>query len=182
MEKKPCFEISHSGYAVYRLYPEDASLLQRLFDQCADYFLMIDGEEVSSTAAQGFFDFSAPGKSAADKSIFGLINSQREIAGVLEATADYPENNIWWIGLLLIAPEIRGLGIGRKFLESFSKYVRSNNGIVIMGGVVENNDLARKFWLREGFQLVRKTEPSQFGRKMQAVLVMRRGAILYDTT
>ncbi len=78
------------------------------------------------------------------------------------------------MALLLIAPEIRRLGTGRKFLESFSKYMQANNGAALMGGVVEDNRLAYKFWLQAGFEVVRKTEPRQFGKKMQAVYVIRR--------
>jgi ribosomal protein S18 acetylase RimI-like enzyme len=44
-----------------------------------------------------------------------------------------------------------------------------------MLGVVEENRAAYQFWQKLGFELVRKTEPRLFGRKTQAVYVMRRG-------
>jgi GNAT superfamily N-acetyltransferase len=87
---------------------------------------------------------------------------------------NYPEENIWWMGLLLLIPEIRKQGIGRKFVESFSSYLQANDGLAIMGGVVEDNKRAYKFWLQAGFEVVHKTEPRQFGKKIQAVHVMRR--------
>jgi hypothetical protein len=43
-----------------------------------------------------------------------------------------------------------------------------------MLGVVEENRAAYRFWQQLGFDLVRQTEPRQFGKKTQAVYVMRR--------
>jgi len=58
--------------------------------------------------------------------------------------------------------------------DSFSDYVRSQNGLAIMLGVVADNHLAYQFWRRLGFEDVRTTESRQFGKKRQTVTVMRR--------
>jgi hypothetical protein len=43
-----------------------------------------------------------------------------------------------------------------------------------MLGVVEENHSAIQFWSNNSFTVIRKTEPRKFGKKMQAVFVMRR--------
>ncbi|MGO9014298.1 MAG: GNAT family N-acetyltransferase [Dissulfurispiraceae bacterium] len=174
MDNAPSFEIGLSDYAVHRLYPDDAEILQKLLEQCAYYVWIVEGEDVSPNAAEEIFKSAPPGRSLTDKFVFGLVNCQGAITGVLEVTRNYPEENIWWMGLMLLTPAIRKQGIGRKFLESFSKYVQANDGLAIMGGIVEDNRLAYKFWLQAGFEVVRQTEPRQFGKKMQAVYVIRR--------
>ena len=76
--------------------------------------------------------------------------------------------------MFLFAPEVRGQGIGQKVMQGFVDHVRASGGKAIMLGVVEDNEHAYRFWERIGFQPVRKTEPRQFGKKIQTVNVMRR--------
>ena len=133
----------------------------------------MEGEPVSPTAAQELFLAGPPGRSLADKFVFSLLNRRGEVVGVLEGIRDYPEERIWWIGLLLLAPAIRQQGFGRTIFAGFSDYVRSQNGLAIMLGVVADNHLAYKFWRQIGFEEVRITQPREFGKKRQTVTVMR---------
>ena len=48
-----------------------------------------------------------------------------------------------------------------------------------MLGVVEENIHAYKFWIKMGFEFVRKTESRHFGNKTQTVSIFRR--TLLDT-
>jgi ribosomal protein S18 acetylase RimI-like enzyme len=105
--------------------------------------------------------------------VFGIVNRQNDIVGLLDVVRSYPEQTVWWIGLFLFIPEIRSQGIGQKVLEGFAKYVRVNGGQAIMLGVVEENKRAYKFWKMAGFEFVRTTEPRQFGNKTQTVSIMR---------
>ncbi|HMB25334.1 MAG TPA: GNAT family N-acetyltransferase, partial [Anaerolineales bacterium] len=109
-----------------------------------------------------------------DKFLYGVFDHQGGLVGVLEGMRHYPEENIWWIGLLMLAPEARGCGIGRKVVQSFFEYVRSEQGAAVMLGVVEENKSAYRFWQQMGFELVRQTEPRTFGKKTQSVYVMRK--------
>jgi ribosomal protein S18 acetylase RimI-like enzyme len=96
------------------------------------------------------------------------------MVGVLEGMRHYPEEATWWIGLLLLSPQVRGSGLGRKVVEGFSEYVRSEHGTSIMLGVVEENRATFLFWQRLGFKLVRRSEPRPFGKKVQTVTVMQK--------
>ncbi len=60
MENTPSFEIGLSDYTVRRLYPEDAEVLQKLFEHCAEYFWIIEGEEVSPSAVMVKVHVSVP--------------------------------------------------------------------------------------------------------------------------
>ncbi len=144
-----------------------------MYDQCADYTWIVEGEPVSPTAAQEEFQTVPPGRSLNDKFIFGLIDPHGEIAGILDAMRHYPDEGVWWIGLLLLAPEVRNQGIGRQLLTRFFEHVRSQGGKAVMLGVVEDNIHAYRFWQHAGFVLVRQTDPRPFGKKMQVVQVMR---------
>lgn len=150
MSRWPDFKLEISGYVWRGLQPEDAELLQRLFDQCADYSLIVEGEPAAPTAAQELFQETPPGRSLADKFVFGLLDRRGEIIAVLEGLRHYPEDHIWWIGLLLLAPTVRQQGLGRRIVDGFFEYVRAQAGIAIMLGVVADNHLAYKFWRQLG--------------------------------
>jgi len=168
------FQIDDPDYYVSKLEFEHCELLQKLFDRCADYAMIVEGESVSPTAAQEMFQAVPPGRSTDDKFVYGLLDRGGNILGVLEGMRHYPDESIWWIGLLMLAPEVRERGLGRKLVQSFCEYVHSEQGTAIMLGVVEENRSAYHFWQGQGFESVRQTEPRSFGRKTQKVYVMRK--------
>ena len=174
MDQEPTFPIDLPGYTVRRLKPGDAVILQQLFDRCPDYAEIVEGEEVSPAAAEELFQSLPPGGSLSNKLVAGIFHPRGEIDGVLEVMKHYPEENIWWIGLLLLVPDTRNQGVGRSLLEAFMDFARANGGKAIMLGVVEDNRSAYRFWTQNGFGLVRKTEPRLFGKKNQYVSVMLR--------
>ena len=171
------FQINAPDYSVCPLRLEHTGSLQRLFDQCADFAMIVEGEGVSPDAAQDIFQSVPPGRSLSDKFLYGLLDRNGEIVGVLEGIRHYPDDPTWWVGLLMLSPTVRGHGLGRKVMDAFSDYVRSNQGTSIMLGVVEDNHAAYSFWQQLGFELVRQTEPRPFGKKMQTVYVLRRWVI-----
>jgi ribosomal protein S18 acetylase RimI-like enzyme len=169
------FQIEDPDYSVRLLrYPEDAESLQRLFEQCADYVMITEGQGVSPSAAHETFEDAPPGRSLDDKFVYGLLDRNENILGLLEGMRYYPDEATWWIGLFMLSPDVRGHGLGRKVVDGFSDYVHKNHGASIMLGVVEENQSAYDFWQRLGFEFVRKTEPRPFGRKTQSVYVMQR--------
>jgi GNAT superfamily N-acetyltransferase len=173
-EDKPEFPVDLPGYSTRRLTPDDAPILQQLLDQCADYTEIVEGMGVSPTAAQELFQELPPGRSFSDKLVVGIFNREGKMTGVLDGIRNYPEENIWWIGLLVLAPDIRHQGMGRKIAEGFVRQAQTHCGRAVMLGVVEDNRRAYRFWSRNGFELVRKTDPRTFGKKVQSVFVMKR--------
>ena len=161
-------------YSVFRLEPEHTESLQKLFEQCADFAQLVEGESVIPEAAMDIFHSAPAGKSLADKFLYGLLNRQGTLVGVLEGMRHYPDDATWWIGLLLLAPETRRHGLGRKVIDAFAEYMRLEKGRAVMLGVVEENEAAFRFWQQMGFEFVRQTGPRPFGRKTQKVNVMRR--------
>jgi ribosomal protein S18 acetylase RimI-like enzyme len=174
MDTATAFAIDLPGYSVHQLSPEDAGAVQRLFEQCLDYCLLVDGRGPAPNAAEEEFRDAPPGKSPDDLFIFGIISRQNDLAGLLEGVRGYPDETTWWIGLLLFAPEARAHGIGKQVVQGFAEYARASGVQAIMLGVVDENERACQFWNRLGFETVRQTEPRQFGNKTQTVRVMRR--------
>lgn len=167
--------ITHlTGYSLRSVNESDLPALQRLLEKCADFTRLVEGTEVAPDEAEHTFRDGPPGKPLENKFIFGLFDSQGFPTAILEGSRDYPEEDTWWIGLLLLDPEVRGKGIGRVFVEDFIQYASSLGASAVMLGVVEDNSGGLAFWQRLGFSLDHKTEPRPFGKKTQVVWVMRR--------
>jgi GNAT superfamily N-acetyltransferase len=173
MDQPPEFQVDLPGYSLNRLHLGDVVALQSLFEKCQDYSWIVSGEEVSSTAAQEAFTHGPPGRGLEDKFLFGLRDPQGQLVAVLEGFSRYPDETTWWIGLLMIAPEQRGKGIGHVLVDGFVQYVRQQGGTAILLGVVEDNKAAYEFWQRLGFTHHDTREPRPFGKKTQVVHILR---------
>lgn len=168
------FQIKNPKYLVNKLTPADIGSLQILLDKCSDYYLMVDGEDTSPSAADEIYISAPPGRSSEDKFLYGIYRKTNGIVGVIEGMKNYPNDLVWWIGLLLLDPATRGHGLGREIVDDFARYVATHRGKSIMLGVVEDNLQGYKFWLDQGFVFVRETEPRRFGRKTQKVTVLQK--------
>jgi ribosomal protein S18 acetylase RimI-like enzyme len=174
MKAETAFDIGLQDYSVRRLLPGDIAAIQGLFEKCLDYMLLIDGHAADPEAVEIEFQSVPPGKSLDDKFVFGIVNQQNGLVGLLDTLRCYPDETTWWIDTLLFVPEIRSQGLGQMVIQGFAEYVRASGGQAIMLGVVDENKRAYKFWNRMGFVFVRETEPQQFGNKSQTVNIMRR--------
>lgn len=120
METSPDFLFGFSDYSVRPLYPKDADALQNLFEHCVDFNLLVDGEAVSPTSGKDIFLEAPPGFTLdLEKFLFGVSDCAGELIGMLEGMWGYPQAGICWIGLLMLTPERRGEGIGRRLMAGF---------------------------------------------------------------
>lgn len=143
-------------------------------EQCADFSLLVEGRPPSSIAAREELEGLPPGKELSDKFVFGLRGQDGRLLGVIESIRHYPDTRTWWLGLLLLAPDQRGKGMGATFYRAFERWVQAQGISRIALGVIEENHTGLEFWRAMGFRAVRKTEPRLFGDKSHAVHVMER--------
>jgi hypothetical protein len=87
-------------YSVHRLSRADVGALQELFEHCMDFSLLVDGRAPAPHAADDMFDSGPPGRSLADKFVFGVVDRQGVLVGCLDGMRSYPDDTTWWIGLL----------------------------------------------------------------------------------
>ena len=152
-----------------KILPQDQERVMNLFRACPDYFEMIEG--IQPDNCDEFFGDVPPGKKMDDKHLFGAFKKDRLI-GVADVVADFPEKDEWIIGLLLLDPDVRSMGIGQSMHEFIKEYVRSHGGKKLRIGVMEQNRGALTFWNKIGYQKIMMTEPRKFGIKESRVVVM----------
>lgn len=109
-------------YAARLLSPPDISAVQALFVQAADYFELATGVPPGPDEAQRAFVAGPPSKSVEDKRIIGVFDAHDRLIGVLDALVDFPDPGAWTMGLLLLDPRHRGMGLGRAVLAEYESW------------------------------------------------------------
>lgn len=161
-----------SGYRTTLMQGEDRGKLQTLLEKCADYSLLVTGSPPKPTAAVSLLADCPPGKTLADKFVLGISTEHHKLIGVLDTVRDYPTQDDWWLGLLLLDPAQRNLGLGKRIVQSFKHWVNEQGARRIFLGVLEENQNAYRFWQSLGFGLVERRPPEQFGSLSHVVLTM----------
>lgn len=164
----------HYFCSIKQLTPEDAPILQKLYQQCTEFAILTDGVPPSPTAALDEFQDLPPGKTTQDKFIFGLFDSGKVLLGMIESIRHYPDNQTWWLGLMMLAPEYRGKGLGADFYRAFEGWVSAQNIAKISLLAIEVNKPGLRFWQKMGFEIVQTMPPRQFGIKTHKYYILSR--------
>jgi RimJ/RimL family protein N-acetyltransferase len=174
MNESTSFSLELPAYSAKRLVPEDAEVLQPLYEQCTEFALFTDGQPPLPTAAREEFDAVPEGKATQDKYIFGLFDPDAILVGMIESIRYYPDDKTWWLGLMMLTPEQRGKGLGVEFYRAFERWVSGQDVLRISLCIVEANQAGLKFWKKMGFEVIRKTPPQQFGTKTHGLYILSR--------
>lgn len=150
---------------------DDKSSLQDLHNRCNDYSLIVNGK-IPEDEAEKTLTGLPSAKSKDDKYVIGVFGEEAELVAALDLIKDYPEEKVWWIGLLMIDPDMRGHGLGRIIFNALKEWITQFNVEEIRLGVVERNEKAIKFWTKLGFSIIEKRPPVKFGLTEQSVIVM----------
>jgi RimJ/RimL family protein N-acetyltransferase len=146
----------------------DSASLQELFEQCSEFFELTEGAPPSSTQAADELASRAPGKNADDTFCFG-IHRDDTLIGFIHVTRDHPKPNEWWLGLLLLHPAARRMGLGEETHEALLAWAASNGARVMWLGVLEQNTAAERFWRRIGYV---ERERQLYGAAQQSTIIL----------
>ena len=166
---------SLQGFRVNRLTAADAPDVQSLYERCNDYHLAHEGTPTRATAGEEELTSLPPGRSIDDKFSFGIYTSGGELIGYVELFRNYPTEDEWWIGLLMLDPKVRRRGLGSQVYRAASAWAANHGARAIQLAVLESDLAAQSFWRRQNFDFVRRRSyESQAARKNHTVLVLRR--------
>ena len=151
---------------IRELDPEaDAAAVRHLFDRAADYIDLETGESPSDAHVAEFFAPAPFVTDPADTLKLGLFSGGR-----LDAIADlafgFPQREDAFIGLLLIAADRRGQGLGHLFVDHIADVARARHAPRLFVAVLEANPKGQAFWAREGFVPVLTLPSAQMGRRV----------------
>lgn len=172
MEKRfnECFNIE--GCKVTILDESHVFDIQNLCERCKEYFILDQGTGPSINVGKEILEALPPQLSQSEKYLLGIYNNEKQITAMVDLLKNYPTMNEWMLGLMLIDPEERGLGLGKVIHESLSNWIKYQNGEKIRIGILDNNHRAIKFWSKIGYVLVKKSELERDGKENRYIFNM----------
>ncbi|MET0366176.1 MAG: GNAT family N-acetyltransferase [Sphingobium sp.] len=158
--------------ALVRMSPTDVAALVSLYVRCTDYFLLQDGVTPTLRDARGLFTDLPPGKVAQDQAVFGWKED-----GFLYAVAailrDYPTQNIWYLGFMIVDPRWRGRGVGASFYRKLEAWAVAEGATELRVAVIEDNEPGARFWRALGFVEARRVGPDRFKTRRHRRIELR---------
>jgi RimJ/RimL family protein N-acetyltransferase len=171
-DRQPLFETDDAFARM--LIASDGDALQKLCEQCSDYFELMQGYRAGSSESESLFRSLPEGKEYADKYLIGIFSRfTGRLIGVIDLIRDFPASGEWMLGLVLLNPESRSLGIGGQICQRLTYWCQSNGATSIRIGVVEDNAAALRFWQKMGFEENERRPFHRYGRKDHTIIVLR---------
>ncbi len=150
-------------YNTRLLKPPDIPAVQSLFMRTADYFEMATGASPTDDEAKRAFIAGPPTKSVDDKRIIGVFDSEDSLIGMLDSLVDFPADGEWTMGMLLIDPEHRGVGLGKLVLAEYESWAARCGAHKFHTAVVSHHDPGIRFLERSGYGRQRELENDDVG-------------------
>lgn len=151
----------------------DVAAVRRLYDRASDYIDLERGIAPDDATVSDFFTDAPPGADPAKSQKLGLFIDDR-LDGIADLGYGFPQQADAYIGLLLIAADRRGLGLGSVFLDHLLAAARGRGASRIFAGVLQGNPRGRAFWQRAGFGEVLSTGPRRMGDRVHVLIRMER--------
>ncbi|GEM_PF-5593469 len=138
------------GRQMESLSETDGPAIASLYRECADYWTLVAGRPAGEEDAVSLLADRPPTLARSNKLVLGLRDGVRLVA-IADALRDYPHAGIWWLGLLLVAPESRGRGLGRRLYAAFESWAAAQGANELRLCVQAQNTRAHEFWQMLGF-------------------------------
>ena len=85
-----------------------------------------------------------------------------ELVAIMDLIVNYQKNNTCYIGLFMIDIEKQNRGIGSKIINELFVYLYNKGFQGVELGYVEQNMQAKRFWLKNGFEIIGSQQQELF--------------------
>jgi GNAT superfamily N-acetyltransferase len=142
----------------------DAEAVLDLYRRAADYVDFESGRTPGEAMVTEYFTDAPPGGDPATSLKLGLFEAGR-LAGIVDLAFGYPGASDAYLGLMLLAREARGRGLGRTFLRHTEEAARERGATRLLLAVLEGNARGRAFWESHGFGTPRVFPAAKIGER-----------------
>jgi GNAT superfamily N-acetyltransferase len=130
----------------------DEVRLQHLLERCSDYYELHEGWSTPLDAGEYELKTDPNVAGGAELIAFALQDaSDDSLAAMVQILKDAPERGTWWIGLFVVAPELRSRGFGSDLLRYLLAVAEEEGVTTVKLAVSSRNPRGLCFWEREGF-------------------------------
>lgn len=162
---------NNDEYFIKLLSCDDEKNIQALCERCFDFSMLIEGRLPQKHAGREILFDLPPNKELKDKYVFGVYAGNNYLIAVIDLIKDYKVHGEWTMGLMMIDPNNRGNGLGKKLHEYVKTWVYESQGKILKIGVVEENYRAYKFWREIGYMEADRVK-AKYGNKEHTVIIM----------
>ncbi|CEO20447.1 GNAT family N-acetyltransferase [Paraclostridium sordellii] len=148
--------ILDNKYLIKSVNTLNHSEIKKLYDLCSDYHIMSSGKNATDEDVDNIFKYNDK-KTAENSLTLGVYNKFELLIGIVDIFKNYPENDTWMIGLLLLSPEERNKNLGKIIHEEVKNYALSQGANTLRIGVMEENIKGKRFWDSLGYKKVKST-------------------------
>ena len=142
----------------------DAETVLDLYRRAADYLNFESGRVPEPALVEEYFADAPPGGDPSTSLKLGLFEAGR-LMGLMDLAFGYPRAGDAYLGLMLLAREARGRGLGQLALRHVEEAARARGATRLLLAVLEMNTRGRAFWEREGFGSPKAYPPAQIGER-----------------
>lgn len=130
----------------------DAVRLQRLLERCSDYYELHEGWPTPADAGEYELTLDPKAPQTSSLLVLALENEDQTVDAVVQVIIDAPEPGTWWIGLLIVAPELRSRGVGAELVRQTLAAATEAGAGTMKLAVSLRNPRGQRFWERTGFR------------------------------
>lgn len=140
----------------------DGAAILDLHLRCGDYIGLESGRSPSPALVEDYFSDAPPSGDPATSLKLGLFEEAR-LVGIADLAFGYPEPQDAYLGLMMLAQEARGRGLGPVFLHHMQEAARARGATRLLLAVLQANSRGRAFWERHGFGSPEAYPPTAIG-------------------
>jgi GNAT superfamily N-acetyltransferase len=152
-------------------YPKDGQAVLDFMRRNEAFFLYQDAKPVNEQTVEDFFFGTLPPGKYHEEKVLMAAFFKDELIAIFDFLKNWPKENTWVIGLMMVDENWRGQNVGIELLEDLRGFFGLNMVRKLRLGVLEGNTNARRFWTKNGFVLNGQSRLDEHGRK---ILVMEK--------
>lgn len=137
------------GHTVHRVTAADIERVQALFALDPHYWLHVEGAPLRPNEAAVALDDRPPSVPLERKHAF-LVDD----VALLDMLEGYPDEHTWFLGLIFLAPAVRGRGLGTRLLHAVRDHARDHGARALRLAVATQHPDARRLYERLGYRFV----------------------------
>lgn len=138
-------------HGLRRMVGADLPAIQAMFERDPAFFMTTEGAPPRSDEVHRQLADEVPPSTI--KHVFVVEDAGGSLVAFLDLLVGFPTATTWYLGLVFLAPDARGHGLGRRLLESLAAHAAAVGGTAVRLAVVVGNP-ARRLYDRAGFAFV----------------------------
>ena len=141
-----------AGASVVALHERDELRLSEFCRRCTEFFELVEGQPGGPETAAEILGPLPERVASGTKLVFG-IERAGDLVALVELLRGFPGPTDWYVGLLVLLPELRRTGLGTQVWLAVRAWIQAQGCTVVRLVVQKQNTPARIFWASHGFEV-----------------------------